>query len=79
MDAPATNPRPVDRAGLCYKVHPMALLTRLAPVLALACLALAAPGCKNKNYPSCKKDKQEPQPRISSDLESGALIHPAYN
>jgi peptidoglycan-associated lipoprotein len=27
------------------------------PVLALACLALAAPGCKNKNYPSCKKDK----------------------
>lgn len=29
----------------------------LGPVLALACLAVAAPGCKNKNYPSCKKDK----------------------
>jgi peptidoglycan-associated lipoprotein len=35
----------------------MPFVSRIA-VLALGCLALAAaPGCKNKNYPSCKKDK----------------------
>jgi len=48
----------LNTAGPCYNGPGMALFTRfVGPVLALACLAVAAPGCKNKNYPSCKKDR----------------------